>query len=257
MPSKFDKYELYEDSVQDPERILRNVARTYERIRGREARLLREDFCGTGANSEAWLKRHPKNRAVGIDLDPEPLAWGRKKRFTNEPRMKQIRGNVLQNHGRGFDLVIAFNFSWMVFKTRDLLGRYFDAVRASLGPRGLFSLDLYGGPDSQRETTDPFRMGSYTYYWNQQSWDAVTGDTRCAIHFRLRDGRMKKNVFVYEWRLWTLTETIDLLHDHGFKVLEVQNEIPDATGHGTAAYRPTKRLVNWESYVANLWAAPR
>ena len=78
---RFDKYELYEHSVQDPEHVMGNLARTFRRLRGRDARTLREDFCGTGANLEAWAIRHPDNRAIGIDLDPEPLAWGTRRRF--------------------------------------------------------------------------------------------------------------------------------------------------------------------------------
>lgn len=257
MKKRFDKFEIYEDSVQDPPRIMRNVARTFARLRNRDARLLREDFCGTGANSAAWLKLSSKNRAVGVDLDPEPLAWAKKRRFANEPRMKQIRGDVREPTGYRYDVITAFNFSWMVFKTRPKLARYFDAVRRSLAKDGLFALDLYGGPDSQRITEDRHRMSRYTYYWDQQHYDAITAHTRCAIHYRLRDGRVRRNVFTYDWRLWTLAETIDLLTERGFEVLEVQNEIPDANGIGTAAYRPTKRLVAWESYVANIWAAPR
>ena len=44
-------------------------------------------------------------------------------------------------------------------------------------------------------------------------------------YYRLPDGRMKWNVFTYDWRLWTLAETLDLLEECGLRLLEIQNEI--------------------------------
>jgi len=38
---------------------------------------LREDFCGTGLFSCAWVKSAADREAVGVDLDPEVLAWSR------------------------------------------------------------------------------------------------------------------------------------------------------------------------------------
>ena len=72
-----DKYELYEKSVQQPEADAALVARIYKQHFSREAQTLREDFCGTAAFACEWVKRSRENRAWGIDLDPEPLAWGK------------------------------------------------------------------------------------------------------------------------------------------------------------------------------------
>lgn len=255
---RFDRYETYELAVQDPEHTMANLARSFRRLRGREARSLREDFCGTGANSEAWVLRHADNRAVGIDLDPEPIAWAMKRRFAPgtvaSARVRIVRGSVLDVRRGSFDLVAALNFSWLVFKTRREVLAYFRRARASLAKGGIFCLDLYGGPDSQRTTEDHSRMGRFSYYWEQKWWDAIRAETRCAIHFRLADGRKRKNVFTYDWRLWTLAETLELLRESGLSILEVQDEVSDSVARGTAVYRPVTRLTDSESFVVNVLA---
>jgi len=254
---RFDKYELYEHSVQDPEPVMANLARTFRRLRGREARTLREDFCGTGANLEAWALRHADNRATGIDLDPEPLAWGTRRRFgPADPataRVKLVEGNVLHQKGGRFDAIVALNFSWMVFKQRRELMAYFARVRAALGKSGVFWLDLYGGPETETKSEEATPEGPYTYYWDQKHWDAFTGETRCAIHFKV-GGKKRRNVFTYDWRLWTLAETLDVLRDSGFEILEVQDE---DSSTDTTVWRPVKRLVNQRWFIANVFAARR
>ena len=52
------------------------------------------------------------------------------------------------------DAVLAMNFSYWVFKTREDLRRYFSAVRKSLVADGLFFLDFYSGPDSLKITKE-------------------------------------------------------------------------------------------------------
>lgn len=258
---RFDKYEIYEHAVQDPPLVMRNLELTYRRLRGREARLLREDFCGTGANLESWVVRHRNNRAVGVDLDPEPIEWAAKRRFAPgtraAERVQVVNGDVLDQKRGGYDAIIALNFSWMVFKTRPQLKTYFERVRSALGKKGIFWLDFYGGPESQRRVEDHSRMGNYSYYWQQKSWEAISGETRCAIHFRLSDGIKRKDVFTYDWRLWTLAETIDVLNDSGLEVLEVQDEVSTSVGRDTSVWSPVKRLVNSESFVANVFAGRR
>lgn len=254
----FDRYAIYELAVQDPEHTMKNLAESYRRLRRRDARTLREDFCGTGANSEAWAMRHPDNRAVGIDLDPEPLAWAKARRFAPgteaAKRVQLIKGSVLDARRGSFDVVAALNFSWLVFKTREDVLAYFGRVRSSLAKNGVFCLDLYGGPDSQRATEDHSRMGKFSYYWEQKSWDAVSAETKCAIHFRLADGKKRRDVFTYDWRLWTLAETLDLLREARFEILEVQDEISESVARGTAVYKPVTRITDSESYVANVLA---
>ena len=70
------KYDLYQRSVQEPSADVRFMKRIFKKEFGRRPYLLREDFCGTGYLSCEWVKDHRLNRAVGHDIDPEPLEWG-------------------------------------------------------------------------------------------------------------------------------------------------------------------------------------
>ena len=72
-----DKYELYEKSVQSTEFEYEFIDENFKRIRGRTAKTLREDFCGTAQMCCEWVRGRKENRAVGVDFDPEVLAWSR------------------------------------------------------------------------------------------------------------------------------------------------------------------------------------
>ena len=73
-----DKYELYQRAVQAPDADIAFLERVARRHSGRAARRLREDFCGTALLSSRWVARGPRNTAIAIDVDAEPLAWARK-----------------------------------------------------------------------------------------------------------------------------------------------------------------------------------
>ena len=79
---------------------LGRLDRGVERLRGRPARSLREDFCGTGAVCCEWVKRRKSNRAVGVDIDREVLSWGRAHNLTRlsvhaAERVALLEANVL------------------------------------------------------------------------------------------------------------------------------------------------------------------
>ena len=75
----FDKYRLYLDSVQSPGEDMEFIDQLYADARGDEhpPQVLREDFCGAFANCCAWVRRGDERMAYGVDLDPEPLEYGR------------------------------------------------------------------------------------------------------------------------------------------------------------------------------------
>jgi hypothetical protein len=75
LPGKADRHELYQRAVQDVEAEGRFQSGTFEGIAGRKAASLREDFCGTALLCTNWVKKRDRT-AVGVDLDPEVLAWG-------------------------------------------------------------------------------------------------------------------------------------------------------------------------------------
>ncbi len=251
-----DKYELYERAVYEPEADFDFMQSVYRRARGKSALLLREDFAGTSKLSALWARRLPAGRAYAVDLDPEPLAWGRKRHI--EPlglaarRVRQMRADVLRVRTPRVDVVTAYNFSYWTFRERRTMLAYFRRVHRTLRPDGAFFLDLMGGPGMQEEIEEKRRERGFTYVWEQEPLEAITQRLRCHIHFRFPDGTALRRAFSYDWRLWSVTELRDLLHEAGFARADVYWEDADARGRGTGVFRRRERAENetaWISYL--------
>ena len=125
-----ERHLLYERAVQCVEAEIDMVDETFEKLRGRKAETLREDFCGTANTSCEWVRRRNENRAWGIDLDKEVLDWGMQHRVTplspeQRQRIELINEDVLSAKTPQIDAILAMNFSYWIFKTRDSLRDYF------------------------------------------------------------------------------------------------------------------------------------
>jgi hypothetical protein len=258
---KADVHDLYEKSVQDPVPDIALLARWFERTRGRVARTLREDFGGTAFFCAEWIKSDARRRAIAVDLDARTMAWGRRRHFkpanaegADPRRMTFLRANVLTARTPPVDLACAFNFSWCVFLERRTLVDYFRAARAALVRDGLFALDLHGGPSAWATCKDERRMGGFTYVWDQGPVDAITHRSIRRIHFDFPDGSRRRNVYRYDWRIWTLPETREALLDAGFRKVDVLWELYDKEGEGSGIFRRVDRAKNEESWVAYLLA---
>ena len=221
-----DRYRLYQLAVQNPRTEIDFVDRTFRQLRGRSARTLREDFCGTAAVCCEWVGRRKHNRAWGVDLDPEALAWGRRHNLgaldaSGQARIALVQADVGAVETPSPDIVLAMNCSYWLLGDRRRLLRYFTRVRDSLAEGGIFFLDAFGGYDTFRLLTEERRVrdpqgGSFTYVWEQAVYEPVTGRLVCHIHFRFGDGSEWPRAFSYDWRLWTLPEIRELLTDAGF-----------------------------------------
>jgi SAM-dependent methyltransferase len=254
-PVEDDRHVLYERAVQDAASELSVIDRVVRRGRGTPSRL-REDFCGTALLAAAWTEAGPTRVAVGVDLDPRVLAWAAEHRVAKlDPsarrRLLLLEADVLHAPKGPFDAIVAFNFSWQVFKTRDLLRSYFAAARRSLAPDGAFMLDLMGGWLTMQPVTERRRLkGGATYVWEHESVDAITHDLRCAIHFELADGRRLKRAFTYDWRLWTLPEVTELLREAGFGEVEVLWDVkPVGVEPLYVPRRSAEQMGGWIAYV--------
>jgi hypothetical protein len=221
-----DPFALYEGSVQRPDDDVAFFAETYRRLRGREAKVLREDFCGTAKLSLAWCLSKPGRRAIGVDLDVPTLEWARRKNL--EPnarrlrgRMQLVHGDVLEPRRSGADVVCAMNFSFCVFKERKQLARYLRAARAGLNEKGLLFLELYGGTGATDTVEEERELPGFTYVWEQKRFDPITHETLCYIHFKFPDGSRIDRAFTYDWRLWTIPELRELLLEVGFSKVRV------------------------------------
>ena len=112
-----DRHALYEASVQCAETEVDFVEDTFRRLRGRRARSLREDFCGTAKVACEWVRRGRGRTAIGVDRDHVVLAWGRRHNVAALPRgvahrVALVEGDVLTVRLPPVDLVLAMNFSY-------------------------------------------------------------------------------------------------------------------------------------------------
>jgi len=257
-----DKYELYERAVYEPAADLGFIRRLYRQARGTGPRRLREDFAGTSALSALWAARIPRGEAWAVDLDPEPLAWGRRRHLdalgAAAERVHQLRENVLTVRTPPVDVVTAFNFSYWTFHERATMLAYFRHVQRSLRPGGAFFMDLMGGPGVQEATEEKRREKGFTYVWEQEKTEAIQQRLRCHIHFRFPGGSVLRRAFTYDWRLWHLSELRDLLDEAGFRRSEVYWEDADARGHGTGVFRRRAQADNETAWIAYLvgWKQP-
>lgn len=257
-----DRHQLYEQAVQCAEGEIDFVDATYRRLRGHKAQTLREDFCGTANVCCEWVKRGNKRRAIGVDLDPGVLAWGQEHRIAalkpkQAERVTLIEDNVLTVRTEPVDIVSAMNFSyWLLQKRADLLA-YFRAVRDALNKDGVFFLDCYGGYDAHREIEEPREIGSgkkaFTYIWDQAEFNPISHELTCHIHFEFRDGSRLDKAFSYTWRLWTLPEIQDLLHEAGFRKVTVYWQGWDADGEPDGDFLPATHAdadAGWICYLS-------
>lgn len=261
LAAKANLYQLYQESVQEPDADFRLIDRIFRQKFGRPARLLREDFCGTALMACRWVARHSENRAWGIDRDPKPLAWGRahnlaRLRPDQAARIKLIEGDVRDVGHARVDVTAAFNFSYFLFQTRAELLLYFQRARATLLPEGILLLDAYGGADAQRTMRERRRVKDYHYVWDQHSFDPITHRVVNHIDFEFRDGSRRRRAFRYDWRLWSIPELRELLAEAGFARSEVYWEGTDSrTGKGNDIFTRREHAPDdpaWIAYVVGL-----
>ena len=252
-----DRHELYEQSVQNVEDEVEFLQQTFREIRGRDPELLREDFCGTANAACQWIRVNARHRAVGVDIDEAVIDWGRQRHVAGltaeqQERLTILNTDVLTARTEPSDLTVAFNFSYWIFKTRDLVRRYFRAVRDHLKDDGLFFLDAFGGSEAYDEMSEKTRLDGFTYIWDQASFDPVSADFVCHIHFRFPDGSRLEKAFSYDWRLWTLPEIRELLAEAGFSKSTVYWEEDTDDDEEEGDYMPVERGVAdpaWIAYV--------
>lgn len=257
-----EKYQMYEASVQNPEADITFINREYKKLYKKNPYVLREDFCGTGAMACQWVQQSKKHTAHGIDLDIEPLSYGVDHHYltmteAEQARMEYIKGNVLSNYSYKADVIVAFNFSYYLFKERETLVQYFSQARKHLKKEGMFLIDLFGGTETKKPLEEPSRKKGHTYYWDCESYNPLTGDVKYYIHFKThKDQVMHKKVFVYDWRMWDAKELQDVLKDAGFKNIKIYWEGVDRKGLGNGKFFETDKAENCESWVTYICAIP-
>ncbi|MEM1422621.1 MAG: class I SAM-dependent methyltransferase [Planctomycetota bacterium] len=247
MAATADRHVCYQKSVQCVEAEIDFVDETFKELRGRNATLLREDFCGTANTSSEWVKRRRTNRAIGVDLDGPTLDWGRENNIAalteaQRGRLTLLQENVLTVDAEPVDCVLAMNFSYFIFQERAQMIAYYKSVRESLVDGGIFFLDCFGGYESFKECTDEREIDDdLTYVWDQHRYDPISGEMDCFIHFHFADGSKMRKAFTYTWRMWTLPEIREMLTEAGFKNVTVYWEgTEEGTDEGDGNFEPVE-----------------
>lgn len=257
MADRADRLELYEAAVHTPDAEVDFIRDTYRQLRGRRPLTFREDFSGPASAACEWVRRGPRCRAIGVDIEPHVLAWGREHRLSRlapsaRRRVRLVNANVLDVTTSRVDAIAALNFSYWVFKERAVLLRYLRNAHRALKRDGLLFLDAFGGYDASREMEEFTSLRRFTYVWDQAEYRPVTGDLVCHIHFRFPDKSRIDKAFTYEWRLWTLPELRELLAEAGFRRATVYWEGDDGDGGGNGEFKPELRGdadAGWVAYI--------
>jgi len=254
-----DRYALYQGAVQAPEVDARLFKRFYkDNFPSREPLVMREDFCAAAAMACYWVNSPFPRVAHGVDLDSEPLEWGRLHNVSqlkpaHQKRVHLHQGDVLTLRTPPADIVNGLNFSYCVFKERSVLRDYFRNVRRNLKREGVFVLDLFGGYEVIQNRQDPpVRHDGYWHIWDQHSYDPISHAATYFIHFKFRDGSVMKRAFRYDWRLWTIPEVTETLKEAGFPHVDVYWEDADSRGEGSGVWRRRKRgeaEAAWTVYI--------
>jgi len=263
------KYRLYENSVQAPEHDIELFNQMYEDQFKKAASIFREDFSGTFQLSCEWIKFDKRNEAIAVDLSSEVLEYGRKHNLKKLARDQQARlsteqANVLTPPSRKVDIIAACNFSFYIFKKRQELIRYFKSCYKSFNRNGVLILEMAGGPGFieapfREQRSIKFEKGPkkgkkwFTYYWQHKTYNPVNCEGLYAIHFRLADGTYFRDVFEYDWRVWSIPEVRECLIEAGFSDSVVYWDLDDDTRE--ISYIKTEKPDNdhtWLAYVVGV-----
>ena len=255
-----DPHELYQMSVQGVDFELDFVDQTFRALRGRHPRSIREDFCGTALSACEWVRRGDDHTAVGVDIDPDVLAWGYENNVAQLPsaaiqRIELLPEDVLSVDAGRFDIVQAFNFSYWFFQERATMKRYFERIRESLVDDGVAFFDAFGGYEAHRCQKEKTELDGFTYIWEQAAYNPIAAEMICFIHFRFPDGSRLDRAFSYNWRLWGAKELRELLLEAGFSRTRMYVQAFDEdTDEPIDRFDETEEIPDYASWIAYLVA---
>jgi hypothetical protein len=258
------KFDCYQKSVQSADHEIEFFEQAFKDAYRRKPYSLREDFCGTFSVCCEWVKSNRKRTAIGVDLCPETLQWGRDNNLSKLSDTQQERIELLEQDvrktGDTVDLLAAQNFSFWIFKTRDEVIEYFKAAHANLNDQGVMVMDMMGGGECYNEEQVDKRTivkgkKGFKYHWEQASFNPVNNDASFYISFKFKDGSKLKRAFEYHWRFWSIPEVREMLEEAGFSESHVYWEEEDEDGEDTGIWnRETVVPSNpsWICYIVAL-----
>ena len=252
---KFDKYFYYKKSVQSPKEELQFFKKTYRQFFKKNPRVFREDFCGTFYGGYHWIKAHSQNKAIVIDANKEPIEYGKNHHLSKlnpyqKSRLTIVNKNVLDKNLPKAEIISVNNFSYFALKQRTSMLRYFKNVRKTLFKKGLFIIDVLGGPGCESLSEERVEYRNFNYYWDQDYFDPINKTAHFYIHFKRKGEKKRKKVFFYNWRLWSLPELKDILMEAGFSNIYVYWEESDKKNEGTGTFKKVS-----QGDICDIWIA--
>lgn len=246
-------------SVQSPDADVEFFEKAYKELKNKTPESFREDFCGTFMLSQEWIKKDPSYVSYSVDLDEEPLAYGRglaEENLTWEQRerLRVFKKNVLDEDLPRADIVAACNFSYSIFKKREELKNYFQNCFNTLNEDGIFLIDMFGGSQCYEPNEEETEHKGFSYFWDQDSWDPVTNEAQFYIHFQREGEKKKEKVFSYDWRMWSIPEVREIMTEVGFTNVHVYWEGTDEDGEGDGVFTRVDQGEDCESWIAYIVA---
>lgn len=264
MAETADRFECYQLAVQSPEHEVEFFEQAFRDQYPRKPLTLREDFCGTFAICCEWVKSDPRREALGVDLCPETLEWGRDHNLSQltdgqEQRVRLLEQDVRQRNSPPVDILAAQNFSFWIFQTRSEVIEYFQAAHDNLNAEGIMVMDMMGGGACYEVgNVDKRKIGrgrsSFRYDWEQASFNPVDHSCSFYIHFKFKDGSKLKHAFEYHWRFWTIPEVREMLDEAGFSKSLVYWEQEDEDGEDTGEFKARESADSNPSWVCYIVA---
>lgn len=269
-----DALELYRWAVQDPETHATVLDVMHRRMNpGRSARVLREDFAGTCAESVSWVALRPGRSAVAVDLDGRALAWARRRAAgllgPMADRVMFIEGDSLAVgiEAMRADIISVLNFSILYLRDEGMLAQYLAHARRCLADDGILVMNVFGGPEALRAGSTRHRIEPrprlsneqappvFDYVWEVKRFVTATSEIECAIHFEVgedQDRRDIRNAFEYLWRLWSVETLMNACRTAGFTRVEMWRHTYDpASGVFLGPVDPgvVRGLDQWTAYI--------
>lgn len=221
LAARYDKFDLYERAVQSVEFEIHWIRRKFKKIRKRDLFNLGEDFCGSAAAAAEFCQQSHKHHAIAVDLNQEVLARAAayRQKLKSPERLTIIHADVcapsLLKHAP-LDAILAMNFSYWIFTSREDLAKYFRHAYQRLAADGILFLDAFGGYEAFNEQREVSHHADFDYVWELKKFNPVNCHAHYAIHFEFSDQSAIKNAFEYHWRHWHLPEIKELLEAAGF-----------------------------------------
>lgn len=238
------KFLLYEIAVTNAARLAAFARAAHAGDRSHTPVVLREDFSGTGALARAWVALRETHSGVAVDRDVRVT-----RHIPPTHRLRVVTADVRDCRSRA-DVIAATNFAVGYFHDRPSLCTYLRHAHRCVRDGGVFFCDIYGGAgvwiagtqrvrvhvpaDHQKTGARVVIPRSFTYEWQQITADPLTGMVQNAIHFSWREGNRTRRInsaFTYHWRLWSIPELRDAMHEAGFRESQVYTRLADAIDH--------------------------